>query len=135
MRVIIRPATPEDIPYLEKRIREQSYFEHVDVRKMIVFIAEYGGEIVGFSAARLMWQIEPIMLMPEFRKLAPHFARQKATLGLIRAIEGWLADRGRNTTGIYSYFCSIKGRTMRALAEAYGMLRVYTGCAFYGRDL
>jgi hypothetical protein len=135
MRVIIRPATAADIPYLEQRLKEQSYFEQVDVRKMVVFIAECGGEIVGFTAARMMWQIEPVMLLPEFIKRAPHFARQKATLGLIRSIEGWLGDRTRNTTGIYSYFCSIKGRIMRQLAESYGMFRVYQGCGFYGRDL
>lgn len=134
-RVTIRQATNDDLPYLAQRLSEQTYFEIVDLPKMIVYVAEYDAKIIGFGAARLMWQVEPIYLTPEFIQFAPHFARQKATLGLIRAIEGWIADRARNTTGIYSYFCFIKRRVMQQLAEAYGMWRIYTGGRFYGRDV
>lgn len=135
MRVTIRPANKEDLPYLDQRLREQSYFERVDVTKMVVFIAEYDGKIVGFTAARLVWQVEPLMLFDEFVNYAPHFARQKATFGLIRAIDAWLADRNRNTTGIYTYFCFVKRRIMQQLAEAFGMLHIYRGGRFYGRDV
>jgi|SRR5579884_40651 len=134
-RVTIRPATDSDLPYLAERLSEQTYFEIVDLPKMIVYVAEYDGRIIGFTAARLMWQIEPLYLTPEFIKYAPHFARQKATLGLIRAIEGWIADRTRNTTGVYWYFCYIKGRVMQRLAEAYGMIRSYHHGRFYVRDV
>jgi hypothetical protein len=134
-KVTIRPATDADLPLLASWLAAQTYFEIVDLPQMIVYVAEFGGQIVGFGAARLMWQVEPIFLEPMFKRHAPHFARARATLGLIRAVERWIADRRQNTTGIYSYFCFIKGRVMQQLAEAYGMWRIYRGGRFYRRDV
>jgi len=133
--VTIRPATPEDIPYLQKRLSETPRTTQVELERAIVFVCEYGGEIVGFTAARMMWQIEPVMLFPEFIRTAPHFARQKATYRLISAIDRWLADPTKNTTGIYMYFCFITNRVMQKLAVSFGMMRTYTGGKFFGRDL
>jgi hypothetical protein len=134
-KVSIRPATDADLPLLAGWLASQTYFEIVCLPQMIVYVAEFEGKIVGFGAARLIFQIEPIFLEPTFKRHAPHFARARATLGLIRALEGWIADRRQNTTGIYSYFCFIKGRVMQKLAEAYGMWRIYRGGRFYGRDV
>ena len=134
-RVSFRPATEADIPELFERLKEQaSYFEQVDLRKMIVFVAEYEGKIVGFTGARQVWQIEPILLTPEFVKTAPHFSQQKATLGLINIITYWLKDT-RNNPYLRFFFCVIKGRTMQKLAAHWGMLRIYQKCGFYGKDL
>src|SRR5690349_5743677 len=107
-QLVIRPANYEDIPYLQAKLKtETPTWEQVDLTKAIVFAAEYGGEIVGFTSARLVWQIEPVMLFKRFRRRAPRHARAKATLLLTRAIDGWIGDRSRNTTGIYFYFCHI----------------------------
>lgn len=135
MRVTIRPALVADLPRLQEMLREQRHlYEQQDLSKAIVYVAEFGGEIVGFCGARLIFQVEPLLLDTKFKKLAPHFARQKATLGLIRAVDSWIADRKQNKSGIYSYFCSIPGRTMRQLALAFGMLPVYQKSKFFGRD-
>lgn len=134
-QVTIRPATREDIPYLQERLASTPRNEQVDLNQCIVGVVQYGDQIVGFTGARLIWQIEPVMLFPEFIESAPHFARQKATLMLIRWIENWLADRSKNTTPIGSYFCFITNRVMQKLAVSFGMLRIYTGGKFFGKDL
>ncbi len=94
-----------------------------------------GKEIAGFIAARLIWQVEPLFLFPAFRRQRPRNARRRATLLLARALEAFLADRARNPTGICSYFCFIKDRIFQKLAEHYGLVRIYRGGRFYGRDL
>jgi len=113
---------------------QRGLYEQHNLSRAVVYVAEYDGEIVGFCAARLIFQVEPLLLDSKFKKLGPRFARQKATLGLIRAVDSWIADRKQNLSGIHSYFCSIPGRTMRQLALAFGMLPVYQKSKFFGRD-
>lgn len=135
MRVVIRAAVPGDIPRLQEMLYQQrDLYEQQDLSRAIVYVAECNEEIVGFCGARLIFQVEPLLLDSKFKKLAPRFARQKATLGLIRAVDSWIADRRQNLSGIHSYFCSIPGRTMRQLALAFGMLPVYQKSKFFGRD-
>src|SRR6266568_2582868 len=106
MRVTIRPASSCDLPRLQAMLYEQrAFYEQQDLSKAIVYVAEYGGEIVGLCAVRLIFQVEPLLLAPEFQKLAPHFAVQRATLGLINAIESWIASE-QNTSGIRLYLCA-----------------------------
>lgn len=135
MRVTIRPAVPADLPRLQAMLYEQrAFYEQQDLSKAVVYVAEYGGEIIGLCGARLIFQVEPLLLAPEFKKYAPRFAQQKATLGLIRGVDDWIGDRQRNLSGIHSYFCSIVGRTMRQLALSFGMVAVYRKSKFFGRD-
>lgn len=135
MRVTVRPAVPADLPRLQALLYEQRReFEQQDLRQSITYVAEYGGEIVGFCSARLVMQVEPLLLAPLFKKRAPRFAQAKATLGLIREVDGWIADRERNKSGIHWYFCTITGRTMQKLAMSFGMIRVYAKSKFFGRD-
>jgi hypothetical protein len=134
-RVTVRDAVLADLPELQTRLKEQAqFYEQQDLSRCIVMVAEYDGQIVGFAAARLIWQVEPLLLVPEFKKHAPHHARQKATYLLIRAIDNWIGDRQRNTTKLHSYFCSIVDRTMRKLAVSFGMWPVYSKSKFFGRD-
>lgn len=134
--VTVRPATLEEIPTITALLREQAdYFEqNYDLRRCIVFVAEYGGDIVGFTAARLQWQVEPLLLTKQFTRNGPHFARQKAAYLLIRELDCWLRDPKKNTTGIHYYFCHIRDKTMQKLAVSFGMTRVYFG-KFFGKDL
>lgn len=134
-QVVIRPATVEDLPYLQHRLALKPKNEQVDLRKMIVFIAEYDGKIVGFTGARLMWQWEPMMLFDEFRRWAPRAARRRATVMLAHAMESWIADRTKNHSQIYSYFCFIRDGMMQRMAVSFNMLRIYTGGKFFGKDL
>src|SRR5947208_614550 len=110
-QLVVRPATYEDIPYLQAKLKtETPTWEQVDLTKGIVYVVEYRGEIAGFTHARLVFQIEPVRLFNRFSRRAPRHARAKATLLLTRAIDAWIGDRPRNTTGIYSYFCHILNR-------------------------
>lgn len=135
-QVTVRPARQEDLLWLHSMLHEQrAYYEQQNLRHSIVFVAEYEGEIVGFSAARVMWQIEPVLLDSFFVKTAPPHARKRATYLLIRDLDAWLGDRSKNLSGIYSYFCTIRGRIMQKLAVSFGMLRVYRRSQFFGKDL
>lgn len=133
-QVEIRDMRPDDLEYLRARLGLKPHNEQVDLERAIVGVVEYEGVAVGFVAARLMWQIEPVMLFDEFKKYAPRFARRRATLSMVRWIESKISDPAVNH-GIASYFCFITDRVMQKLAAAYGMLRIYTGGKFFGRDL
>ncbi len=136
-RVTERDAVLSELPYLQEKLKEQShYFEQHDLSQCIVKVVEYDGQIVGFAAARLVFQVEPVMLFPEFRE-APHFAQQRATLLLIRGIDAWVMDTQRNLSGITTYFCFILSRRMQKLAAAFGMLRCYwnRGGKIYGKNM
>jgi hypothetical protein len=136
-RVTSRPARLDEIPYLQQRLAQPSSYcyENHDLSKCLVYVVEYDGAIVGLSAARLQWQIEPVMLFPEFHEHGPHFAQKHATFLLIRELHDWISDRERNLTGVYSYFCYILKQRMQKLAVNFGMQRWYAarGGKFFGR--
>jgi len=134
-RVSVRDAIAAELPTLQEMLyRQRHFYEQQDLSKAIVKVAEFGEETVGFGAARLTWQVEPILLGPRFKKFGPHFAQQKATYLLIRELDRWIADRQRNLTGLHSYFCSIPGQRMQELALSFGMVPVYKNSKFFGRD-
>lgn len=133
--VSVRDAIRADLPTLQEMLyRQRHFYEQQDLSKTITKVAEYGNEIIGLSAARLVWQVEPVLLAPRFRKLAPQFAQRKATYLLIRELDSYIGDRERNATGLHSYFCAIPGQRMQELALSFGMMPVYRSCKFFGRD-
>lgn len=134
-RVVTRPAQVGEVEYLQARLAEDPTFERVDLTKSIVYVAEYDGLVVGFGAARLVFQVEPLFLFPEFKKHAPRFAVKRATLRLIQELDEWIFDPERNKSGIRQYFCFILDKTMQKLALAFRMLPAYTGGAFFGRRI
>ena len=134
-RVTVRPARPDDLEELQRLLAEQSeYFEPQELKQSIIHVAEYDGKIVGFGAGRLQWQYEPLLLTREFKRTAPHFARQRATLLLINAFDAWVLSPG-NLTGIHRYFCVIADSVMQNLARHFGMFRWYArrGTKFFGK--
>jgi hypothetical protein len=134
--VTVRPATEDDLHELHWHLHDQrDYFEQQNLRNAIVMVLEQDGAIVGFGAARLAWwQVEPILLTRDFKKHGSKHAQRKGTYLLIRELDRWIGDRSKNLSGIHSYFCSIKGRTMQKLALSFGMLHIYRRCKFFGRD-
>lgn len=133
-QVTVRPAREDEIPQLQGLLyRHRDYFEFQNLRQAIVFVAEYEGEIVGMITGRMIWQV-PTLLIDRQAKLTRH-ARRRATYTLIRELDRWIGDRSRNVSGIYSYFCVIKGATMKQLAKSFGMLRLYERFATFGKDL
>lgn len=142
-----RPATKEELPYLQKRI-DESHHEKVRLYIEVVqedgskkieplcmcWVSEEDGQIIGLLPLRLIWQAEPLFIFPEVDKRKKNTHRRVA-LGLPRIMEEWIADRVRNQTGIYSFFFVSKNRLWMKLAESFGCLRIYKGCATYGKDL
>jgi hypothetical protein len=134
--VTVRPAREEDLHELHWHLHEQrAYFEQQNLRNAIVMVLEQDGIIVGFGAARLAWwQVEPILLTRDFKQHGSRHAQRKGTYLLIRELDRWIGDRTKNLSGLHSYFCAIKGRTMRKLAQSFGMWQIYRKCQFFGRD-
>lgn len=133
-QVTLRPAREDEIPYLQGLLyRHRDYFEFQDLRQAIVFVTEYEGEVFGMITGRVVWQV-PTLLIDRQAKV-PQAAKRRATYMLIRALDGWIGDRSKNLSGIYTYFCVIKGKTMKQLAKSFGMLRIYEGFATFGKDL
>lgn len=134
----VRPASMADVPYLQKRLSECPTWEQVDLSRGIVFVAEEKEEIVGFISARMIWQVEPLFLFPEYmksRKRGVHHLRRKASWMLFHALDSWLADRSKNTTGIYTYFCHVVSKAVMRMDKHLGFARIYPGGRLYGKDL
>lgn len=134
--VTVRPATQDDLHELQWHLHDQRHvYEQQDLRNAVVMVLEEDGEIVGFAAARIAWwQVEPLLLTRAFKKRGSKHAQRKGTYLLIRELDRWIGDRSKNLSGIHSYFCSIRGRTMQKLARSFGMLQLYKRCQFFGRD-
>lgn len=134
--VTVRPATDADLHELHWHLHDQrDYFEQQNLRNAIVMVLEEDGQIVGFGAARVAWwQIEPVLLTRSFKKHGSKHAQRKGTYLLIRELDRWIADRSKNLSGMHSYFCAIRSRTMQKLARSFGMFQIYKRCQFFGRD-
>lgn len=140
-----RPATLEELPYLQQRINE-SHHEKVRlyaevpqedgstkiVPLVMCWVSEENGKISGMLPLRLIWQAEPLFIFPEVKNTQ---TKRRIALGLPRIMEEWLGDRSKNQTGIYSYFFVTKTRLWAKLAAHFGALRIYKGCMTFGRDL
>lgn len=132
-QVKLRPAREDEIPYLQGLLyRHRDYFEFQDLRQAIVFVTEYEGEVFGMITGRVVWQIPTLLIDREAK--VPRSAKRRATYLLIRALDEWIGDRSKNLSGIYTYFCVIKGKTMKQLAQSFGMLRIYERFATFGKD-
>lgn len=117
---------------LQEMLARQPYFEYQDLRIAIVFVAEFEGQIAGMITGRMIWQLPTLLLEKE--KL-PRNSQRRATLMLVCAMDAFLGDRSKNLSGIYSYFCVIKGGMMKYLADRFGLFRLYRGFATFGKDL
>jgi hypothetical protein len=127
----VRPARESELTYLENRMRELGH-ERVDLRRSMVWVSEDNGLITGMICQRLVWQMEPHIVFPEVTNKT---TRRRSALLLAKAAESFIADRMRNTTGIFSYFFVTKSRTWAKLAEHFGCTRIYKRCMTLGRDV
>jgi hypothetical protein len=135
-----RPATIDELPYLQQRINESGgekiklyedvYGEIVPISQ--VWVAEKDGKIIGLINLRLIWQAEPCYIFPEVKDTN---TRRRAAIGLPRAMEAWLGDRTKNKTGIYSYFFVTLSRAWARLAIHFGCSRIYSRHITLGKDL
>jgi hypothetical protein len=101
MSLVIRKADSLDIPFLQIE-QAKTNWEQVDLKKSLVWVAEYDEKAFAFLALRLVWQFEPLMI---FRKEGiPEHIQKKGCLLLYRAAAKFLFDPTQNTTGIYWAF-------------------------------
>lgn len=128
--MIARAARPDEIKFLQAQI-DNSTNEKVDLKQMLVWVAEEKGEPVGLLSARLIWQAEPMHIFKEM----PRNAKRRAAYLLTQEMESFIGDRARNKTGIYSYFAVMKDKVFEALARRWGLLHIYGDCRVFGRDL
>ncbi len=124
----LRPAAPEDLETLN-RLQRHAGNELIDLRRAVVFVAEIEGKIEGFVAGRLMFQVEPLWVSPALNNPT---TRRRVTLGLARAIEGWL--KRQPYPWARNYFAYIRDAVFQRLAEAYGLRPIYGHGKFYLRE-
>jgi hypothetical protein len=128
----VRPATPQDLAYLRNKL-DQAGLEAENLNKRILFVIEHGGIISGCVAARLVWQIEPLFLTPEFVRDAGPVTIRRAVFKLANAIFQWLAS-SENKTGIYWAFAYVSKKPLQRLAKEYGMTPCYRKGRFFLKD-
>jgi hypothetical protein len=133
-KVIVRSVQFDEVPFLQAKLaqREKDGYEQFPLTSAIVLVAEDGdGLRAGMVCMRIrsspvnlvpMWQIEPLILFPEFVRTSLRQSQRKATYLLAKAAEGYIADRTRNTTGVHAFFVSIetKNKPMHRLARHIG---------------
>lgn len=130
--MMIRPARAEELSFLQGKLAQYRDYEQFSLTTAIVHVAEdYDRLRAGMVCARLRlspirmepcWQIEPLILFPEFIRTSPRHAQRKATYLLAKAAEDWITDGSRNTTGVRSFFVYIPNRNkpMHGLAKHIG---------------
>lgn len=138
----IRPASVGELPMLQQIINDSTeekvkLYVEVDTPEgkkiiplVVLYVGEQDGQICGMLPLRLIWQAEPLMIWQGNQSL-----RRRIALGLGRAIESYIGNKAINTTGINSYFFVTNEKEWGMLAEHFGCVRLYRGCATYGRDL
>ena len=127
----VRPATVQDIPILEARLKDSGE-ERVSLTAGLCWVAENEqGELLGMLPIRLVWQAEPMMVFPMVEQ---PMTRRRVGRELGRAAFEWIADRATNRTGIYSVFMVTRGFKQAKWYEKLKFLRIYQDCMIFGRD-
>lgn len=128
----ISVPTPADLAYLKNKL-EQSNLPQDHLEQRIVYVIKHNGIVSGCIAARLVWQIEPLYLTPEFDRDASPIAKRRAVYKLARAMFEWLAGP-ENKTGIRWCFGYITKKPLQRLARDFGMLAAYRKGRFFIKE-
>lgn len=118
----VRLALCEEIPYLQARLRETDG-EQVDLWSARIWVVVEDGRIEGMLAARLCWQIEPLLVFPE---CGPEMRRRRAGFALYRAAMAWM-ESGENRTGVRWFFAVTRATAVEHWLKKLGWLRQYVG--------
>lgn len=107
--------------------------EEIDLEAARVFVEVADDDTIrGVLPARMVWQLEPLVVFPE---VGNTMTRRRITRALLKGAETWLADRNLNRSGIHWYFAIIKKRAARLAAPRMGMWRIYRGAAHFVKYL
>lgn len=116
--ITVRPARLEELDGLIERMEG----ERIDLYGTPAWVAEEDGKLLGMVACRLVWQIEPLTVFPE---VTNEMTRRRAGLALYRSVAGWMSDRDRNATGIYTAFAVTRNAAVVGWTSALGWYRQY----------
>lgn len=144
--MIVRAAKPDEMAFLQAKLgdRAKDGYQQFDLETAVVLVAEdYDAMLAGMVCLRLRqgpvraercWQIEPLILFPQFIRHSPRQSQRKATYMLAKAAEEWIADPWRNTSGVRCFYCFIENKNIRmhGLAEHIGWQPVHG--IFYGKE-
>lgn len=119
--MIVRQAREEDIPYLKTKLAE-SGGEQIDLDTARVWVAVEDEQIVGMLAARMTWQIEPLLLWG-----GNQVTKSRAGVGMYRAAEEWLQEN----VGVRWVFCITRRAAVGRWLGKLGWLRQYKGAATF----
>jgi hypothetical protein len=129
---MVRQARADELPYLRERLAEMPH-EEIDLEAARVFVEVADDDTIrGVLPARMVWQLEPLVVFPE---VGNTMTRRRITRALLKGAETWLADRNLNRSGIHWYFAIIKKRAARLAAPRMGMWRIYRGAAHFVKYL
>lgn len=123
----IRQARADELPHIKARL-DAGNSEDIGINTARVFVAVEDGQILGVLAARMTWQLQPLMIFPEVKNKA---TRRRAGIGVYRAFEKWLADPMENRTGIRWFFAVTRSRPCMKWLTSLGMLRQYRGTTHF----
>ena len=137
-----RAARLDELRFLQAKhtlLAEEKHHEKLDLAKSVVLVAEDNDDSLtcGLIAARMVWQVEPLVLFPEFERTSSKMAKKRATYLLARAVESFIADPASNPTPVKFFFSVIENRNprMQDLARHIGWQQVYPGCKIFGKDV
>jgi hypothetical protein len=123
----IRQARAAELPHIQARLEAENS-EDIGIDTARIFVAVEDGQILGVLAARMVWQLQPLVIFPEVRNKAK---RRRAGLGMFRAAQEWLGSRSLNRTGIHWFFAVTRSRPCMGWLKSLGMLRQYRGTAHF----
>lgn len=129
---IVRKATPEEKELCRLKLSQGRPIpeDASDWQRRQVWVIEHNGVISGCLCARVVWQLEPLYLFPEFVRDAPPVTLRRAVFKLARHFEAQLR-RWRQSW----YFGYIERKPMQRVAREYGMVPVYRKGKMFGKDI
>ncbi len=118
--ITTRTADIYDVPYLNGLLRTHfPKWEQIDFHQSHTIIAELDGKPFASCSARLVWQIEPLLVLDES---VGHLTKLRGLRAVFKAMERWIADPARNQTGIFTFVVHMCSETVLKWARKLGML-------------
>lgn len=129
MSLLIRQARTDEFPYLSEQLGPT-----VELVEGRVFVSEMDGVLVGVLPLRLVWNCEPLLLLPAAAKL-PKITKSRTMLLLYLACEDWIRDPMRNKLGPRWLFAVTRSKAVKDWSKRLGWFRIFKGSNFYIKHL
>lgn len=127
--LLIRQARVDEFPYLAEQLGPT-----VELVEGRVFVSELDGVLVGVLPLRLVWQAEPLLLLPESKR-HNKIAKSRTCLMLYLACEDWIKDPIRNIVGPRWLFAVTRSKAVKDWSKRLGWFRIFKGSNFYIKHL